>query len=157
MAEGVYKELFFPVILAQWNAEQQKIGYDYSKLDQELVRLVENNQLAEARELMQIDKNLGKYNSAARERRQANLLKVARDNGLIAQLYGEIDNIFISSNGNDSFNGNEWQKDRYLFRSGHGQDVIKDFGYVSEKVSAMIYALKEPSWQIHSLYVWAMI
>ncbi|AHN28798.1 Alkaline phosphatase [Snodgrassella alvi wkB2] len=133
LAEGVYKELFFPVILAQWNAEQQKIGYDYSKLDQELVRLVENNQLAEARELMQIDKNLGKYNSAARERRQANLLKVARDNGLIAQLYGEIDNIFISSNGNDSFNGNEWQKDRYLFRSGHGQDVIKDFGYVSEK------------------------
>ena len=133
LAEGVYKELFFPVILAQWNAEQQKIGYDYSKLDQELVRLVENNQLAEARELMQIDKNLGKYNSAARERRQANLLKVARDNGLIAQLYGEIDNIFISSNGNDSFNGNEWQKDRYLFRSGHGQDVIKDFGYVSKK------------------------
>ncbi|KEQ01524.1 Hemolysin-type calcium-binding repeat (2 copies), partial [Snodgrassella alvi SCGC AB-598-J21] len=133
LAEGVYKELFFPVILAQWNAEQQKIGYDYSKLDQEFVRLVENNQLAEARELMQIDKNLGKYNSAARERRQANLLKVARDNGLIAQLYGEIDNIFISSNGNDSFNGNEWQKDRYLFRSGHGQDVIKDFGYVSEK------------------------
>ena len=133
LAEGVYKELFFPVILAQWNAEQQKVGYDYSKLDQELVRLVENNQLAEARELMQIDKNLGKYNSAARERRQANLLKVARDNGLIAQLYGEIDNIFISSNGNDSFNGNEWQKDRYLFRSGHGQDVIKDFGYVSEK------------------------
>ena len=133
LAEGVYKELFFPVILAQWNAEQQKIGYDYSKLDQELVRLVENNQLAEARELMQIDKNLGKYNSAARERRQANLLKVARDNGLIAQLYGEIDNIFISSNGNDSFNGNKWQKDRYLFRSGHGQDVIKDFGYVSEK------------------------
>ena len=133
LAEGVYKELFFPVILAQWNAEQQKIGYDYSKLDQELVRLVKNNQLAEARELMQIDKNLGKYNSAARERRQANLLKVARDNGLIAQLYGEIDNIFISSNGNDSFNGNEWQKDRYLFRSGHGQDVIKDFGYVSEK------------------------
>ena len=133
LAEGVYKELFSPIILAQWNAEQQKIGYDYSKLNQELVRLVENNQLAEARELMQIDKNLGKYNSAARERRQANLLKVARDNGLIAQLYGEIDNIFISSNGNDSFNGNEWQKDRYLFRSGHGQDVIKDFGYVSEK------------------------
>ncbi|ORF02841.1 calcium-binding protein [Snodgrassella alvi] len=133
LAEGVYKELFSPIILAQWNAEQQKIGYDYSKLNQELVRLVENNQLAEARELMQIDKNLGKYNSAARERRQANLLKVARDNGLIAQLYGEIDNIFISSNGNDSFNGNEWQKDRYLFLSGHGQDVIKDFGYVSEK------------------------
>ncbi|WP_370386138.1 hypothetical protein ABW387_17165 [Snodgrassella alvi] len=133
LAEGVYKELFSPVILAQWNAEQQKIGYDYSKLNQEFVKLVENNQLAEARELMQIDKNLGKYNSTARERRQANLLKVARDNGLIAQLYGEIDNIFISSNGNDSFNGNEWQKDHYLFRSGHGQDVIKDFGYVSEK------------------------
>ena len=133
LAEGVYKELFSPIILAQWNAEQQKIGYDYSKLNQELVRLVENNQLAEARELMQIDKNLGKYNSAARERRQANLLKVARDNGLIAQLYSEIDNIFISSNGNDSFNGHEWQKDRYLFRSGHGQDVIKDFGYVNEK------------------------
>ncbi|WP_232617308.1 calcium-binding protein, partial [Snodgrassella alvi] len=133
LAEGVYKELFSPIILAQWNAEQQKIGYDYSKLNQEFVRLVENNQLAEARELMQIDKNLGKYNSAARERRQANLLKVARDNGLIAQLYSEIDNIFISSNGNDSFNGHEWQKDRYLFRSGHGQDVIKDFGYVNEK------------------------
>ena len=133
LAEGVYKELFFPIILAQWNAEQQKIEYDYSKLNQELVKLVENNQLDEARELMQIDKNLGKYNSAARERQQANLLKVARDNGLIAQLYGEIDNIFISSNGNDSFNGNEWQKDRYLFRSGHGQDVIKDFGYVHEK------------------------
>ena len=133
LAEGVYKELFSPIILAQWNAEQEKIGYDYSKLNQELVRLVENNQLAEARELMQIDKNLGKYNSAARERRQANLLKVARDNGLIAQLYSEIDNIFISSNGNDSFNGHEWQKDRYLFRSGHGQDVIKDFGYVNEK------------------------
>ncbi|WLT01800.1 calcium-binding protein [Snodgrassella alvi] len=133
LAEGVYKELFFPIILAQWNAEQQKIEYDYSKLNQELVKLVENNQLDEARELMQIDKNLGKYNSAARERQQANLFKVARDNGLIAQLYGEIDNIFISSNGNDSFNGNEWQKDRYLFRSGHGQDVIKDFGYVHEK------------------------
>ena len=128
LAEGVYKELFFPIILAQWNDEQQKIGYDYSKLNQELVKLVENNQLAEARELMQIDKNLGNYNSAARERRQANLLKVARDNGLIAQLYGEIDNIFISSNGNDSFNGNERQKDRYLFRSGHGQDVIDDRG-----------------------------
>ena len=128
LAEGVYKELFFPIILAQWNDEQQKIGYDYSKLNQELVKLVENNQLAEARELMQIDKNLGNYNSAARERRQANLLKVARDNGLIAQLYGEIDNIFISSNGNDSFNGNRWQKDRYLFRSGHGQDVIDDRG-----------------------------
>ena len=133
LAEGVYKELFFPIILAQWNAEQQKIEYDYSKLNQELVKLVENNQLDEARELMQIDKNLGKYNSAARERQQANLFKVARDNGLIAQLYGEIDNIFISSNGNDSFNGNEWQKDRYLFRSVHGQDVIKDFGYVHEK------------------------
>jgi Ca2+-binding RTX toxin-like protein len=133
LAEGVYKELFFPIILAQWNAEQQKIGYDYSKLNQEIARLVENNQLAEARELIKIDKNLGKYNSAMRERRQANLLTAAGANGLIAQLYGETDNIFVSTSGNDSFNGNDWHKDRYLFRSGHGQDVIKDFGYVHEK------------------------
>jgi Ca2+-binding RTX toxin-like protein len=133
LAEGVYKELFFPIILAQWNAEQQKIGYDYSKLNQEIARLVENNQLAEARELIKIDKNLGKYNSAMRERRQANLLTAAGANGLIAQLYGETDNIFVSTSGNDSFNGNDWHKDRYQFRSGHGQDVIKDFGYVHEK------------------------
>ncbi|MCO6517691.1 calcium-binding protein [Snodgrassella sp.] len=129
LAEGVYKELFAPIILAQWDAEQQKVGYDYSKLNQEIARLVSNNQLDEARELVKIDLNLGKYNSAMRERRLVNKLAVIGNNGLIAQLYGEIDNIFISSGGNDCFNGNEGQKDRYLFRAGHGQDVIKDFGY----------------------------
>ncbi|WP_239362269.1 calcium-binding protein [Snodgrassella communis] len=129
LAEGVYKELFAPIILAQWDAEQQKVGYDYSKLNQEIARLVSNNQLDEARELVKIDLNLGKYNSAMRERRLVNKLAVIGNNGLIAQLYGERDNIFISSSGNDCFNGKEWQKDRYLFRAGHGQDVIKDFGY----------------------------
>jgi Ca2+-binding RTX toxin-like protein len=129
LAEGVYKELFAPIILAQWDAEQQKVGYDYSKLNQEIARLVSNNQLDEAKELIKIDQRLGKYNSAMRTRRLDNLLKEAPKNGLIAQLYGEIDNIFISSSGNDCFNGNEGQKDRYLFRAGHGQDVIKDFGY----------------------------
>ncbi|KDN12680.1 iron-regulated protein FrpC [Snodgrassella communis] len=129
LAEGVYKELFAPIILAQWDAERQKVGYDYSKLNQEIARLVSNNQLDEAKELIKIDQNLGKYNSAMRTRRLDNLLKEAPKNGLIAQLYSEIDNIFISSSGNDHFNGNEGQKDRYLFRAGHGQDVIKDFGY----------------------------
>ncbi|PIT09385.1 hypothetical protein BGI40_09745 [Snodgrassella communis] len=129
LAEGVYKELFAPIILAQWDAERQKVGYDYSKLNQEIARLVSNNQLDEAKELIKIDQSLGKYNSAMRTRRLDNLLKEAPKNGLIAQLYGEIDNIFVSSSGNDRFNGNEGQKDRYLFRAGHGQDVIKDFGY----------------------------
>jgi Ca2+-binding RTX toxin-like protein len=129
LAEGVYKELFAPIILAQWDAERQKVGYDYSKLNQEIARLVSNNQLDEAKELIKIDQNLGKYNSAMRTRRLDNLLKEAPKNGLIAQLYGERDNIFVSSSGNDRFNGNEGQKDRYLFRAGHGQDVIKDFGY----------------------------
>ncbi|PIT23337.1 hypothetical protein BGI36_01895 [Snodgrassella communis] len=129
LAEGVYKELFAPIILAQWDAERQKVGYDYSKLNQEIARLVSNNQLDEAKELIKIDQSLGKYNSAMRTRRLDNLLKEAPKNGLIAQLYGEIDNIFISSSGNDHFNGNEGQKDRYLFRAGHGQDLIKDFGF----------------------------
>ena len=132
LAEGVYKELFFPVILAQWNAEQQKIGYDYSKLDQELVRLVENNQLAEARELMQIDKNLGKYNSEAKERRLNNIRKFTKEanNEMVSKLYGELDNIYFSTTGNDVFVGQKNQKDRYIFRIGHGQDVIEDRGYV---------------------------
>jgi Ca2+-binding RTX toxin-like protein len=150
LAEGVYKELFFPIILAQWNAEQQKIVYDYFKLNQEIARLVENNQLAEARELIKIDKNLGKYNSAMRERRLANILKVAFDNALIAQLYGETDNIVTGTTGddvlnggagydilnggtgNDILNGGDWHKDRYEFEAGHGQDVVNDNGYNSK-------------------------
>ncbi|WP_370579852.1 hypothetical protein [Snodgrassella alvi] len=132
LAEGVYKELFSPIILAQWNAEQQNIGYDYSKLNQELVKLVENNQLAEARELMQIDKNLGKYNSEAKERRLNNIRKFTKEanNEMVSKLYGELDNIYFSTTGNDVFVGQKNQKDRYIFRIGHGQDVIEDRGYV---------------------------
>ncbi|OOX79612.1 calcium-binding protein [Snodgrassella alvi] len=132
LAEGVYKELFFPVILAQWNAEQQNIGYDYSKLNQELVKLVENNQLAEARKLMQIDRNLGKYNSEAKERRLNNIRKFTKEanNEMVSKLYGELDNIYFSTTGNDVFVGQKNQKDRYIFRIGHGQDVIEDRGYV---------------------------
>ena len=131
LAEGVYKELFSPIILAQWNAEQQNIGYDYSKLNQELVKLVENNQLAEARELMQIDKNLGKYNSEAKERRLNNIRKFTKEanNEMVSKLYGELDNIFFSTSGNDVFVGQWSQKDQYIFRIGHGQDVIEDRGY----------------------------
>ncbi|WP_370578884.1 hypothetical protein ABX042_15135 [Snodgrassella alvi] len=132
LAEGVYKELFSPIILAQWNAEQQNIGYDYSKLNQELVKLVENNQLVEARELMQIDKNLGKYNSEAKERRLNNIRKFTKEanNEMVSKLYGELDNIYFSTTGNDVFVGQKNQKDRYIFRIGHGQDVIEDRGYV---------------------------
>ena len=132
LAEGVYKELFFPIILAQWNAEQQKIEYDYSKLNQELVKLVENNQLDEARELMQIDRNLGKYNSEAKERRLNNIRKFTKEanNEMVSKLYGELDNIYFSTTGNDVFVGQKNQKDRYIFRIGHGQDVIEDRGYV---------------------------
>ena len=132
LAEGVYKELFSPIILAQWNAEQQNIGYDYSKLNQELVKLVENNQLAEARKLMQIDRNLGKYNSEAKERRLNNIRKFTKEanNEMVSKLYGELDNIYFSTTGNDVFVGQKNQKDRYIFRIGHGQDVIEDRGYV---------------------------
>ena len=132
LAEGVYKELFSPIILAQWNAEQQNIGYDYSKLNQELVKLVEDNQLVEARELMQIDKNLGKYNSEAKERRLNNIRKFTKEanNEMVSKLYGELENIYFSTTGNDVFVGQKNQKDRYIFRIGHGQDVIEDRGYV---------------------------
>ena len=37
--------------------------------------------------------------------------------------------ILDGGTGNDILNGGDWEKDRYIFQSGHGQDIINDKGY----------------------------
>lgn len=35
--------------------------------------------------------------------------------------------------GNDILNGGDWEKDRYIFQAGHGQDIINDLGSSTDK------------------------
>ena len=146
LAEGVYKELFFPIILIQWDKEKQIKHYDFSKLNNEIERLVSINQIEEAKELVIICKNLGIYNSSARNRWLNNLINVSFENELVGNFYRDIgkdiginlgssknDNLYGSSGseiviggtGNDYMEGG-YGNDTYVFAKGHGHDIISD-------------------------------
>ncbi|RKG28982.1 hypothetical protein, partial [Acinetobacter tianfuensis] len=44
--------------------------------------------------------------------------------------------ILTGGTGNDLLYGGDWEKDRYVFQSGHGQDIIQDWAYEDDYYSA---------------------
>ena len=112
LAEGVYKELFFPIILAQWSEEKQDIHYDFSKFNNEIDKLVKSNQLERAEELLKISKNLGKYNTEAQNRWLNNIFEVTAMDDILADFYTARTNIILGKESNDTLSG------------GNGDDII---------------------------------
>ena len=127
LAEGVYKELFFPIILAQWSEEKQDIHYDFSKFNNEIDKLVKSNQLERAEELLKISKNLGKYNTEAQNRWLNNIFEVISMDDILADFYREKGNIILGKDSNDTLNGGNGGD---ILNGGAGNDTLNgDGGY----------------------------
>ncbi|WP_037586507.1 calcium-binding protein, partial [Stenoxybacter acetivorans] len=127
LAQSKYADVFGSLLLQQWQADTQSVGYSWQTLNAKLQGLAENLETETISILLKIAKDLGNYNLNYQETLLANFTLLAAQNPLLGNMMAENFKIIEGNSGNYELQGST-RGDIYLFNKGHGQHFISDYG-----------------------------
>ncbi|WP_037587614.1 calcium-binding protein [Stenoxybacter acetivorans] len=127
LAQGKYADAFDSLLLEQWQADTQSVGYSWQAFNAKLQGLAENSETETIGILLKVARDLGNYSPNYQEMFFANFVLLATQNILLGNMMVENFKIIEGNVYNNRLEGSALG-DIYLFSKGHRQNTISDNG-----------------------------